>query len=411
MSELTPKELEAFEKFCTDYRREHDYPIISPKDCSLAFTAGLACADRLREEKAQPAVQTYKQEDYKCGYCGTSNRVSVQQPAGRELSEAEKKELNEALDLVQGAVYTAREEQRREELLIVVSRLLGERESLARGLALEEAAQRIELGKQGHGGTGTGAYVEQLLDYDLAAEAIRALDPDAAKALREHDQEIAMRILNAVCDVLKGKIPPMAIEPCVDEVCEILAAHSDLAIAQATKTLREALEKMLTWKDGKIGENQDWRTIAKEALAACQQAALTEEDEMGATQQASTQNQNDPFEWRDGLPYCKKHGTRLLGRLGTSVGGAMYCLECAAVGPGYHYWYEHMRTYEQGREDGLREMLECACKICDEHAETLQDHDKNATQRKLDASVMTSEGIKESIRRAALERFGVKEEK
>ena len=69
----------------------------------------------------------------------------------------------------------------------------------------------------------------------------------------------------------------------------------------------------------------------------------------------------DAFDWRDGIPYCKKHGTRLLGRLGTSAGGGMYCLECAGKGQtiavGTPYAYLSQRTYEQGRGDGLCEML------------------------------------------------------
>ena len=40
------------------------------------------------------------------------------------------------------------------------------------------------------------------------------------------------------------------------------------------------------------------------------------------------ESKDPPFEWRDGLPYCSIHKTRLLGRLGTSAGGGMYCLDC-----------------------------------------------------------------------------------
>jgi hypothetical protein len=99
------------------------------------------------------------------------------------------------------------------------------------------------------------------------------------------------------------------------------------------------------------------------------------------SEQVATLNPSDPFEWfewRDGLPYCKKHGTRLLGRLGTTAGGGMYCLECAGQGQqiteqiavGTPFAYLSQRTYEQGYADGdkasyergMREMAEAACR-------------------------------------------------
>ena len=174
-----------------------------------------------------------------------------------ELNESEMKELNDALDLVQGAVYTAREEQRREELLFVVSRLLAEREDNAKQ---ERDAEWCTILTGGHPVYHDPGEVAELFEKEKAlavaatieaaakicdtraemydkyacdchgyrrasehdAEEIRALDPDAQAAMAAHVAReteklrealnLAARNLYEASELLRDKDSPLADE-------------------------------------------------------------------------------------------------------------------------------------------------------------------------------------------------------
>ena len=239
--------------------REKETPVevkqMSLRDCLFAIrqaTTNLGCRDEVGEINAM------------CDFIEEIDRLREEkaQPAGRELSKDEKGELTR---ICMGDITC------RETLVSFIERLLAERESLARGLALDEATQRAHVIARDFADRGSGAHEHGAL---IVERTIRALDPDAAKALAAHDKEVVSNILQLLRDLCDGKRDDGLL-------AGVISANISVYALRKTEKLREALRKYGEHRsDCALGDSsEEGCTCGLTAIRAGSEAAAPDKGE------------------------------------------------------------------------------------------------------------------------------------